>query len=182
MPRRAGVRPRDRLYVTGTIGDAAIGLRIRLGRGPDIPQADKAFLLERYLTPEPRLKLIGAMAAHANAGMDVSDGFVGDLAKMLDVSGVTARVPIYRLPLSRAARTAIAADPELFEVAATGGDDYELLASAPPESASAFEAAAAAAGTPLTFVGEAVEGHRAPSFIGADGNPVVFARGAYSHF
>src|SRR5271165_6144386 len=64
MPRRTGVRPGDRLYVTGTIGDAAIGLKVRLGRGPDIPQSDKAFLLERYLTPEPRLALIDAMAAH----------------------------------------------------------------------------------------------------------------------
>lgn len=182
MPRRTGVRPGDRLYVTGTIGDAAIGLRIRQGRGPDIPKADKAFLLERYLVPEPRLKLIDAMAAHASGGMDVSDGFVGDLAKMLDVSGVSARVPIYRLPLSHAARTAIAADPDLLEVAATGGDDYELLASAPRESAPAFEAAARAAGVPLTFVGEAVTGRRPPSFIGADGDPVHFERGAYSHF
>jgi thiamine-monophosphate kinase len=114
--------------------------------------------------------------------MDVSDGFVGDLTKMLDVSGVSARVPIYRLPLSPAARAAIAADPDLFEVAATGGDDYELLASAPRDSASAFEAAAAAAGVPLTFVGEAVEGRRPPKFIGPDGNPVAFGRGAYSHF
>jgi thiamine-monophosphate kinase len=182
MPRRTGARAGDRLYVTGTIGDAAIGLKIRLGRGPDIPKADKAFLLERYLIPEPRLNLIGAMAAHASGGMDVSDGFVGDLAKMLDVSGVTARVPIYRLPLSRAARAAIAADPGLFELAATGGDDYELLASAPLSSASAFEAAARAAGVPLTFVGEAVEGRRPPSFIGPDGNPVVFRRSAFSHF
>ena len=182
MPRRTGVRPGDRLYVTGTIGDAAIGLKVRLGRGPDIPQADKAFLLERYLTPEPRLNLIGAMAAHASGGMDVSDGFVGDLTKMLDVSGVSARVPIYRLPLSPAARAAIAADANLFEVAATGGDDYEVLASAPPGSAPAFEAAAAAAGVPLTFVGEAVEGRRPPSFLGPDGDPIVFARGAYSHF
>ena len=63
--------------------------------------------------------LAGAMLAHANGGMDVSDGFVGDLTKMLDVSGVSARVPVYRLPLSRAARAAIAADPGLFEVAAT---------------------------------------------------------------
>ncbi len=93
MAARTGVKPGDRLYVTGTIGDAAIGLRIRQGRGPDIPQADKAFLLERYLTPEPRVALIGAMVAHANGGMDVSDGFVGDLTKMLDVSGVTARTP-----------------------------------------------------------------------------------------
>ena len=77
---------------------------------------------------------------------------------------------------------AIAADPGLFEVAATGGDDYELLASAPRESAPAFEAAAAAARAPLTFICEAVEGWRPPSFIGPDGNPVVFAHGAYSHF
>jgi thiamine-monophosphate kinase len=182
MVRRTGVKPGDLLYVTGAIGDAAIGLKIRLGRGPDIPQADRAFLLERYLTPEPRLALIDAMAMHANGGMDVSDGVVGDLAKMLDVSGVTARVAIYRLPLSPAARAAIAADPHLFEVAATGGDDYELLASAPPESAAAFEGAAAAAGVPLTFIGEAVEGRRPPIFIGPDGNPVVFGRGAYSHF
>jgi thiamine-monophosphate kinase len=112
----------------------------------------------------------------------VSDGFVGDLAKMLDVSHVSARVAIDRLPLSRAARAAIAAAPDLFEVAATGGDDYELLASAPPESASAFEQAAAVAGVQLTFVGEAVEGRRPPEFIGPDGDPVVFGRGAYSHF
>jgi thiamine-monophosphate kinase len=182
MAKRTGVRAGDRLYVTGTIGDAAIGLKVRLGQGPDISQADKAFLLERYLIPEPRLALINAMATHASGGMDVSDGLVGDLAKMLDVSGVSARVPIYRLPLSSAARAAIAADPDLFEVATTGGDDYEVLASAPRESASAFEAAAAAAGVPLTFVGEAVEGRRPPSFIGADGNPVIFARAAYSHF
>jgi thiamine-monophosphate kinase len=182
MVRRTGVKPGDRLYVTGTIGDAAIGLRVRQGRGPNIPQADKAFLIERYLTPEPRLKLIGAMAAHANGGMDVSDGFVGDLTKMLDASGVSARVEIFRLPLSQAARAAIAADPRLFEVAATGGDDYELLASATPASAPALEAEAATAGVPLTFIGEAVEGRRPPSFIDRGGNPVVFARGAYSHF
>jgi hypothetical protein len=57
--------------------------RVRECRGPDIPQSNKAFLIERYLTPEPRLKLIGAMTAHANDGMDVSDGFAGDLGKML---------------------------------------------------------------------------------------------------
>ena len=182
MPRRTGVRAGDRLYVTGTIGDAALGLKVRMGQGPDITQADKAFLLQRYLTPQPRLKLIGAMAAHASGGMDVSDGFVGDLTKMLDVSGVSARVQIDRLPLSPAARAAIAADPDLFEVAATGGDDYELLASSSRESAAAFEAAAAATGVPLTLVGEAVEGRRPPKFIGPDGNPVVFEHGSYSHF
>jgi thiamine-monophosphate kinase len=182
MSKRTGVKAGDRLYVSGTIGDAAIGLKIRLGRGLDITPADKAFLLERYLTPQPRLALINAMNAHASGGMDVSDGFVGDLTKMLDVSEVSARVQIDRLPLSMAARAAIAADNELFEVAATGGDDYELLASSPRESAAAFEAEAAAAGVPLTFIGEAIEGRRPPRFIGPDGNPVVFEHGSFSHF
>src|SRR5208283_1619540 len=108
MAARTGVKPGDHIYVTGTIGDAALGLRIREGRGPDIPRADRDFLLQRYLEPEPRSKLAPAMAQHANGGMDVSDGFVGDLTKMLAVSGVTARVLAYRAPLSTAARAAIA--------------------------------------------------------------------------
>jgi thiamine-monophosphate kinase len=182
MPKRGGVKPGDRLYVTGTIGDAAIGLKVRQGRGPDIAKADKAFLIERYLKPEPRVALAQAMLAHANGGMDVSDGFVGDLTKMLDVSGVSARVPVYRLPLSRAARAAIAADPGLFEVAATGGDDYELLAAVAPDVARAFEAEAAAVGVRVACVGEAVEGYGAPRFIGPDGGQLTFPRGSYSHF
>jgi thiamine-monophosphate kinase len=182
MALRSGVRPGDRLYVTGTIGDAAIGLRIRAGKGPGLPQAEREFLLGRYLTPQPRVGLAKAMSAHAHGGMDVSDGFVGDLTKMLAVSGVSARVPIYRLPLSQPARAAIAANPDLFAVAATGGDDYELLASVAPEAAAAFEAEAAAAGVPVTVVGEAVEGYDPPRFIGPDGGPVTFARGSYSHF
>jgi len=182
MVLRSGVKPGDRLYVSGTIGDAAIGLLIRQGRGPDIPRDERSFLLDRYLAPQPRVALATAMVAHAHAGMDVSDGFVGDLTKMLAVSGVSARVPIYRLPLSQPARAAIAANPDLFAVAATGGDDYELLASIAPESAPAFEVAAAAAGVPVGCVGEAVEGYGPPRFVGPDGDTVRFARGSYSHF
>jgi thiamine-monophosphate kinase len=182
MAARFGARPGDRIYVTGTIGDAAIGLRIRRGRGPDIREADRAFLLDRYLTPQPRVALAKAMSAHAHAGMDVSDGFVGDLTKMLAVSGVTARVPVYRLPLSLAARAAIAANPDLFAVAATGGDDYEVLAAVAPQTAGAFEAEAAAARVPIACVGEALEGFAPPRFVGPDGGAVTFAVGAYSHF
>src|SRR5271165_6911376 len=77
MALRSGVKPGDRLYVTGTIGDAAIGLLIRQGRGPGIPLADRDFLLDRYLKPQPRVAFAPVMAAHAHGGMDVSDGFVG---------------------------------------------------------------------------------------------------------
>ena len=182
MTKRSGVRAGDRLYVTGTIGDAAIGLAIRNGRGPDIGHADKEFLLDRYLLPRPRVALARAVSMRANGCMDVSDGFVGDLTKMLAVSGVSARVPIYRLPLSPAARAAVAARPDLFSIAATGGDDYELLAAVAPDSAPAFEAEAAAAGVPLAFVGEAVDGDGPPRFVGPDGGQVTFPRGSYSHF
>lgn len=182
MPRRSGVKAGDRLYVTGAIGDAAIGLLLRQGLGLDIPHADRDFLLDRYLTPQPRVALASVVAARANACMDVSDGFVGDLTKMLAVSGVTARIPIYRLPLSKAARAAIAAKPDLFLAAATGGDDYELLAAVAPDEAPAFEAEAAAAGVPVALVGEAAEGAAPPCFIGPDGGSVTFPRGSYSHF
>ena len=182
MAARTGVRPGDRLYVTGTIGDAAIGLRIRQGVGPAITHGEREFLVGRYLEPQPRLALASAMAAHAHGGMDVSDGFVGDLTKMLAVSGVTARVAVYRLPLSHAARAAISANSDLFAVALTGGDDYEILASVAPANAGAFEAAAAAARAPVVCFGEAFEGRAPPRFVGPDGSPITFAHGSYSHF
>ena len=182
MAARTGTRPGDKLYVSGTIGDAALGLRLRLGQGPDLPEAHRRHLLDRYLLPRPRLALAAAMAAHARGGMDVSDGFVGDLTKMLRVSGVGARVDLAALPLSDAALAAITADPALFTVAATGGDDYELLAAVPPDSAAAFEAAARAAGVAVACVGEALQGAAPPRFIGRDGEDVTFARGSFSHF
>jgi len=182
MVARSGARPGDRLYVTGTIGDSAIGLQIRKGKGPRLSPADRQSLLDRYLLPQPRLALAPAMSAHATGGMDVSDGFVGDLTKMLTASGVTARVLVWRLPLSPAARAAIAADPDLFAVAATGGDDYELLASVAPEAAPGFEVDAAAAGIRVTLVGNAVEGAAPPCFVGPDGGQVTFPLGSYSHF
>ena len=182
MARRTGVRPGDRLYVTGTIGDAAIGLLVRQGRAPALAGADRDFLAERYLLPQPRTGLAPAMAAYAHGGMDVSDGFVGDLTKMLRVSGVSARVLIDRLPLSAPARAAIAADPDLLAIAATGGDDYELIAAIGPLEAAAFEHEAEAAGVPATFVGEAVEGGDPPHFVRPDGGTMTFAAGSYSHF
>jgi len=181
MAARTGVRPGDRLYVSGTVGDAALGLRLRLGQGPALSEAHRLHLLDRYLLPRPRLVLAPAMAL-AHGGMDVSDGLIGDLAKMLRVSGVSASIDLARLPLSDAASAAIAADPALFEIAATGGDDYELLAAVPPENASAFEAAAAKAGVGVALVGVAVEGAAPPRFVGREGREVSFGHGAFSHF
>jgi thiamine-monophosphate kinase len=181
MAARTGVRPGDRLYVSGTIGDAALGLRLRLGQGPALAEAHRLHLLDRYLLPRPRLALTPAMV-FAHGGMDVSDGLVGDLTKMLRVSGVGASIELARLPLSAAAAAAISADPASFEIAATGGDDYEILAAVPPDNASTFEAAATTAGVAVAFVGLAIEGAAPPRFLGRDGREVSFTRGAFSHF
>lgn len=179
---RGGVREGDRLYVTGTIGDAALGLKLRQGDGPALAEADRDWLITRYLLPQPRLALAPVVARFASAGMDVSDGFVGDLIKMLRVSGVTAMIDMTRLPLSPAAATAIAADPSLFPLAASGGDDYELIVAVPPASVASFEAAAADTGVAATLVGEAIAGESAPRFLDREGRSVKFDRGSYSHF
>ena len=113
--------------------------------------------------------------------MDVSDGFVGDLTKMLRVSGATAEIDLTSLPLSPAARASIALDPSLFEVAATGGDDYELIASVPPENADVFESAASEAGIDVTRIGKVLEGAAPPRFL-RGGETVSFAYGSFRHF
>jgi thiamine-monophosphate kinase len=182
MTRRTGVRPGDFIYVSGTIGDAALGLKLRLGEGPPLETQDRHFLLNRYLLPQPRGALASAIGEFAHGGMDVSDGFVGDLMKMMRVSGVGAKVDLSKMPLSRAARAAIDADPRLFEIAATGGDDYEILASVAPGRGSDFEAAASAAGILVTRVGVALDASAGVRFIDQNETDVKFDRGSYSHF
>ncbi len=181
MPVRTQARPGDLIYVSGTIGDAALGLRLRLGEGPALEARHRDELIDRYLRPQPRLGLAAAMR-HARAAMDVSDGLVGDLQKMLRASGVSGVLDLQAMPLSEAARAFLAADPTGIEIAATGGDDYEVLAAVAPDSTESFEAAAVAANIPVCVIGEVVAGAAPLSVVGLDGGPARFARGAYSHF
>lgn len=180
MVPRTGARLGDHLYVSGTIGDAALGLKIRLGQLAPAEGADH--LLARYLRPQPRNALAPALLDFASAAMDVSDGLVGDLAKMMRVSGVSAEVNAAAVPLSLAAASRVAKAGSAFETALTGGDDYEILASVPPQNASAFEVAAAQAGVPVARIGHVVAGEGAPVFRDASGAPLAFARGSFSHF
>jgi thiamine-monophosphate kinase len=185
MARRAGVRAGDLLYVSGTIGDAALGLALRSGSpvfGAGLDDAGRQFLLDRYLLPWPRVALAATMRQFAHGGMDVSDGLVGDLTKMLRVSGVSARIDLRRLPLSSAAKTALAVDAGCFETIATGGDDYEVIAAVGRSQAAAFEAGAKSAGVPVTRIGEAIEGDADPVFLGEGGVELSFKQRSFSHF
>jgi len=182
MVRRSGAQAGDIIAVTGTIGDAALGLRLR--SRPDawgLDTAMRAHLAQRYLLPEPRTVLAPAVRAHASGAMDVSDGLVGDLAKLCHASGVTAEVEVARVPLSAAARRAVAADATLLEAALTGGDDYEILCTMPSARLATFREAAAAAGVAVTAIGRIGAGEGA-RFLDDAGKPLTFARGSYSHF
>ena len=185
MARRTGAQAGDLIYASGTIGDAALGLAARLdpaGWAHSLAEADRAHLLNRYLLPQPRLALAQAVRDCANGSMDVSDGLAGDLAKMLRVSGVSAEVEIAAVPLSAAARRAIAAMPSLMDVAITGGDDYEILCTIAPKCQAAFEAAARAAGVPATHIGHVIAGAGLPAFRSPDGSVRHFPKGSFSHF
>jgi thiamine-monophosphate kinase len=180
---RSGARPGDAIYVTGTIGDAALGLAVRRGEAvaARLSAPARAHLLDRYLLPRPRLEMSQALRRFASAAMDVSDGLAGDLAKLARASGVGARVELARVPLSEAAQEAIALDPALRERAVTGGDDYELLCCAPPSAAAALELAARAGGVGLTAIGEVAAGREAV-FLERDGTQRRFERPSFSHF
>ena len=185
MVRRGGARAGDDLYVSGSIGDAALGLKLRRGDAdtPSWPLDDTArgTLIGRYLRPEPRLGLRAALLAHASAAMDVSDGLIMDCARMCAASGVGGRIEARQVPLSLAGQTLIASEPRAFEHAVTGGDDYEILAAIPPGEAPAFEAAASAAAIRVTRIGAFSEDGAALSVIGADGAPMSFAKPGYDH-
>jgi thiamine-monophosphate kinase len=186
MVRRVGAKPGDRVVVTGTIGDSALGLKLRLdpatARRWGIGRDHQEHLKARYLVPQPRNAVAEALRAHVSAAMDVSDGLAGDLAKLCRASGVAARIECARVPLSAAARAALTKEPTLIETIVSGGDDYEVLATVAPQQVEPLRQAATAAGVALTEIGEVTAGHGEARFVGADGKPLALARSAFSHF
>lgn len=174
--RRAGARPGDDLWVSGTIGDGALGLLALTGRLPPDPH-----LADRYRLPRPRLALGQALAGIARACMDVSDGLVGDLGHLARAGGCGAVIEAARVPLSDAARVALAREPALLSRVLTGGDDYELLFAADPADASRVLEAGARAGTEVTRIGRFVAGD-AVTVIDAAGAPLALPSRGWSHF
>jgi thiamine-monophosphate kinase len=185
MVPRSGAKPGDVLLVSSTIGDGALGLKVH---GPDSPgwvaalsETDRAHLADRYLHPRPRLALAAALQDHASAAMDVSDGLIGDLGKLLSASGVGAEVDLDAVPLSGAARAAIMADPALLELAWTGGDDYEILCTASERDYPSLMAAGEAAGVPLSVIGRITTEVGTMRYL-QQGQPREFARRSFTHF
>jgi thiamine-monophosphate kinase len=181
MVRRAGARTGDRVFVSGTIGDACLGLAVRNGKDWKLSEAQRQHLVARYLLPQPRNALAEAVRMHASASMDVSDGLAGDFAKLCRASRVGATIAVERIPLSDACKAVLAGDPATREAALSGGDDYEIVCTVPAAKAESFRAAAQAVNVPVTEIGEIVAGEGA-RFLGSDGEPLTFQRAAFSHF
>jgi thiamine-monophosphate kinase len=181
MVRRAGAKPGDRVFVSGTVGDAALGLAVRKGKDWKLSEAQRQHLVARYLLPQPRNALAEAVRKYASAAMDVSDGLAGDFAKLCRTSQVGASIAVERIPLSDAAQAVLTADPAMRETALSGGDDYEIVCTVPPAKAASFRAAAQTANVAVTEIGETVSGEGA-RFLASDGEPLSFKRAAFSHF
>ena len=182
MVRRTSAKPGDRIAVTGTIGDAALGLRILKGEGEGIDAASRDFLIQRYRVPQPRNALAIAIRSHASAAMDVSDGLAGDLAKLCAASGVSAVVKLTDVPLSVPARTLVTRGSSSIEAAVSGGDDYEVLCTVPENRWDSLVDAAQKADVKVTAIGTVEAGSAAPRFLDAAGQPVVLKRLSFSHF
>jgi thiamine-monophosphate kinase len=145
---RSGARPGDLVAVTGTLGDAALGLRPGAA-GP---------LLRRQRRPVPRLAAGLALAGRVRAAIDVSDGLVQDLGHLCRASGVGARIGVVDLPVSAAYRRAVRRLADPWAPALAGGEDYELVVAIPPTLLADAQAAAARARTPLAVIGRFVRG------------------------
>ena len=185
MVQRATAKVGDRIFVSGTLGDAGLGLILR--RKPDakrfasLDKDQRLFLMERFLRPTARIELSALLLEHASAAMDLSDGLVKDLGRLCKASGQGAEVMLDQLPVSGAAERVFAEQPDLREIAANGGDDYEILAVIPPKRAAAFEEAALERGVAVTDVGEIVKG-QGVTLLNTNGLPVTLSKTGYEHF
>lgn len=178
---RSGARPGDLVFVSGTLGDAALGLRTLRGDLAGVDAAGRAALVDRYRLPQPRLALGARLSGIAHAAIDVSDGLVADLGHICECSKVGAEVEAERLPLSPAAQAAVDADRSLSPVVLTGGDDYEIAFTAGPEAAGQVAELAAALALPLTKIGRITAGAEVRVVDDAGADVVLGARG-YRHF
>jgi thiamine-monophosphate kinase len=186
MVRRSGAKPGDHVVVTGTIGDAALGLDIltkgKVATALANDATSRDMLIGRYRVPQPRNILAPAIRAHAHAAMDVSDGLAGDLAKLCAASGVSAVIDLKSVPLSRAASAALVTNVVGVADIVSGGDDYEILCTVAPAAFEDFVRMAQSAGVAVCSIGIIVDGELSPKWLDAEGDEMRLSRLSYSHF
>lgn len=175
----------DVLFVSGTLGDAALGLRLREDPAQAAAwrlSADRASsLVATYLRPQPRLGLGPALRRYASAAMDISDGLAKDVGRLCRASSVGTVIALPALPLSPSAAAVVRADAACWARIIGGGDDYEVLAAVPSTLAADFRAEAAKGGVKVTEIG-VLDGGDGVRFVAADGRPMVVKDPGWDHF
>ncbi|MBI3446163.1 MAG: thiamine-phosphate kinase [Magnetospirillum sp.] len=181
---RSGAKAGDQIWLSGSLGDSALGLKVLQGELTGLSAGHSDFLANRYRLPSPRVTLGPRLVGLAHAGMDVSDGLVQDLGHICRASGVGAVIHVSDLPLSEAARAALARDQSLLASVLAGGDDYELLFTVPDQAAAALRDLSDELGLALAPFGRIVAANgKAPvTVIGADGREMAVGKGGWRHF
>jgi thiamine-monophosphate kinase len=181
MIRRKGARPRDVVFVTGTIGDAGAGLAILKGEGVGLPDLVRAALISRYQLPEPRVGLGPLLLGIASAALDVSDGLLADLGHIAKLSDVRIALDAPKIPVSAATRALWGQGAEAVVRAATSGDDYEIAFTAPASMRSRVEELSRTSGVAITEIGR-VEAGNGVHLLDDKGKPISVPRTGYTHF
>ena len=185
MLRRGTARAGDAIFVTGTIGDAALGLAVLRGTVGSLDTNAAALLVDRYRLPQPRVRLGPRLIGTAHAAVDVSDGLLADLRHLCDTSELSAVIEARRVPLSTAARAVLTTESEHLTTVLTGGDDYEILFTAPPEAVNELAALSRTLDVPITAIGRMRSPSRTQSQIAVldeSLKPLVFDHAGWTHF
>jgi thiamine-monophosphate kinase len=179
--RRGGARPGDLVWVSGTIGDAFLGLDLLRGAYPDLAPEHRDSLARRFRLPDPRTELGPRLCGIARAMIDVSDGLLADLGHICETSQVAAVVQLDLLPLSLAARAVVERDPGIRVRLAAAGDDYELLFAAPADAAETIAALSLRLGVPVTKIGK-IDVGAGVQLLDTDGHRIPLEATGYRHF
>ncbi len=179
--RRSGAQPGDLVWVSGTIGDAFLGLDLLRGDNPDLASEHHDYLVGRFRLPEPRTELGPRLCGIAHAMIDVSDGLLADLGHICETSAASAVVQMARLPLSAAARALVESSRGVLARLAAAGDDYELLFAAPAGATEAIVALSSVLQIPVTEIGR-IEAGAGVRLVDADGRTIPVEAAGYRHF
>jgi thiamine-monophosphate kinase len=179
--RRSGAQPGDLVWVSGTIGDAFLGLDLLREAYPDLAPEHRDYLVRRFRVPEPRTELGPRLCGIARAMIDVSDGLLADLGHICETSQVAAIVELDLLPLSLAARAIVERDRGIRARLAAAGDDYELLFAAPADTAEAIAALSLRLGVPVNRIGR-IDAGTGVRLLDADGHRIPLEAIGYRHF
>jgi thiamine-monophosphate kinase len=179
--RRSGAQPGDLVWISGSIGDAFLGLGVMRGTYRHLSQQHREYLIGRFHLPEPRTELGPSLCGTAHAMIDVSDGLLADLGHICETSGTAAVLEMARLPLSAAARAVVESSPDLLPRLAAAGDDYELLFAAPAGATEAIQALSSLIQIPVTEIGR-IEAGAGVQLVDNGGRTIPVEAAGYRHF